>query len=145
MTTAEEPGRVEGSCLCGAVRFAVTLPTQFCGHCHCTLCRRAHGAEYVTWFGVSRGQIELTADRTLTRFASTHHGTRSFCSHCGSTLFCESTRHPERVDVVLANMQGEIDRAPGFHCYFDDRAPWARVDDGLPRLGGESGLEPIDA
>ena len=81
-----------------------------------------------------------TAD--LVRLASSEHGSRSFCGRCGSSLLCESTHHPDRVDVVLANLHGPIDREPELHVYFDDRADWVRVDDGLPRLGGKTGLEP---
>ena len=50
-----------GACLCGAVRFTVRLPTLFCGHCHCTMCQRGHGAAYVTWFGVVRDQFVIDA------------------------------------------------------------------------------------
>jgi len=138
-----EPRVVEGACLCGAVRFEVTLPTLFCAHCHCTMCRRAHGSAYVTWIGVPRLQLRIHAGGTdLVRHQSSDHGQRSFCRVCGSSLFCESSRHPDRIDVVLANMAGPVDRAPQAHFYFDDRAEWVAVDDGLPRLGGESGVEP---
>jgi hypothetical protein len=133
-----------GSCLCGAVSFEVTFPTLFCGHCHCTLCRRAHGAGYVTWFGVPRAQLRLeSGDDLLTRYASSDHGTRSFCARCGSTLFFESTRHPDELHVVLANMHGPIDREPQLHVFFGDRPRWTSLDDRLPRLGGESGMEPL--
>ena len=47
------------------------------------------------------------------------------------------------MDVVLANMDGPIDRPPQVHVYFDDRADWVFVDDGLPRLGGSTGMEPV--
>ena len=47
------------------------------------------------------------------------------------------------MDVVLANMDGPIDRPPQLHIYFDDRADWVFVDDGLPRLGGATGMEPV--
>jgi hypothetical protein len=134
---------VSGSCFCGAVRFSVRLPTLFCGHCHCSVCRRSHGAGYVTWFAVPRPQLSLEAgDAQLVRFASSEHGARSFCGRCGSSLFCESTRRPDEVDVALASMHGPIDRGPQLHVFFDDRAPWVAVGDDLPRLGGETGLEP---
>ena len=137
-------GKVSGSCFCGAVRFSVHVPSLFCGHCHCSMCRRSHGAGYVTWFAVPRGQFVLESDEAdLARFRSSDHGTRSFCRHCGSSLFCESTHHPDTVDIVLANMHGAIDRPPDCHIYFDDRADWVVVNDGLPRLGGVTGLEPI--
>jgi len=136
--------RVSGACLCGAVRFELTGPTMFCAHCHCSMCRRAHGAGYVTWVGVLKDGLRIVtgADR-LVRYRSSDHGTRDFCGTCGSSLFCESTHHPERVDVVLANLEGEIDRPPQLHVYYDDRAPWVCIGDDLPRLGGATGLEPL--
>jgi hypothetical protein len=135
---------VPGSCFCGAVRFSVRLPTLFCGHCHCSMCRRNHGAGYVTWFGAARDRFSLSSGATdLVRFRSSSHGTRSFCRRCGSSLFCESTHHPEVVDVVLANVLAPIDRRPEFHFYFDDRVDWVAVEDGLPRLGGATGREPL--
>jgi len=138
-------GRVTGSCLCGAIRFSVALPTLFCGHCHCSMCRRAHGAGFVTWFAVPRAQFRLDSDESaLTRYASSDHGTRSFCVRCGSSLFCESSHHPDQVDIVLANMEGALDRPPQLHIHFDDRAGWVFAGDGLPRLGGSTGLEPIE-
>ena len=136
--------RVSGSCLCGAVRFSVSGPSLFCGHCHCSMCRRNHGAGYVTWFAVQRSQFHLeTGDADLTQYASSDHGTRSFCTRCGSSLFCETSRMPDKIDIVLANMHGPIDKKPDVHIFFDDRADWVHVNDGLPRLGGETGLEPL--
>lgn len=137
-------GTVTGSCLCGAVRFAVELPTLFCAHCHCTMCRHSHGAGYVTWIGVEREQFRIAAgEDKLVRYPSSDHGTRSFCGVCGSSLLCESTHHPERVDVVLANLDGEIDRKPQMHVFFSDRAPWVSVHDDLLKLGGPDGIQPL--
>ena len=142
--TTPSPSEVRGGCLCGAVRFTVTMPTLFCGHCHCSMCRRSHGAAFVTWIAVPRAQVAIDGDPRLTRYASSEHGSRSFCSRCGSSLFCVSSRHPEIVDIPLANMDGPIDRLPESHIYFDDRAAWTTVGDDLPRLGGSSGLEPTN-
>ncbi len=136
---------VTGSCLCGAVRFSLRLPVSFCLHCHCTLCRRNHGAAYVTWIGVSRESFALdSGEDRLERYDSSEHGWRSFCSRCGSSLFCASREHPDTIDIVLANLHGPVEIAPTAHIFFDDRAPWTSVEDGLPRLGGKTGLEPVE-
>jgi hypothetical protein len=139
-----ESGTVAGSCFCKAVRFEIELPTLFCGHCHCSMCRRTHGAGYVTWIAVPTEHLRfLAGQERLVRYRSSEHGTRSFCGICGSTLFCESTHHPNNIDIVLANMQGPIDRAPQCHIFFSDRADWVQVADDLPRLGGTTGMEPL--
>ena len=136
---------VSGACFCGTVRFRARMPSLFCGHCHCSMCRRNHGAGFVTWFAVPHAQFAIEkGEAELVRFPSSDHGTRSFCGRCGSSLFCESSTHPEKIDIVLANMEGPIDRPPQFHCYFDDRADWVFTDDGLPRLGGKTGIEPLE-
>ena len=42
-----------GKCLCGAVRFRMRFPSKWVAHCHCTMCRRAHGAAFVTFRAAS--------------------------------------------------------------------------------------------
>ena len=139
----ENDRSVSGACLCGAVRFEVDLPTSFCAHCHCGMCRRNHGAGYVTWVGLPDSQFRILAgEDQLVAYVSSEHGVRSFCRTCGSSLTCVSSHHPGRVDVPLANFHGAIDREPQLHFYFDDRADWVAVADDLPKLGGKSGIEP---
>jgi hypothetical protein len=138
--------RFDGGCLCGAVRFAVTPPTKWCAHCHCSLCRRAHGAGYVTWVGVPASQFRmLSGDEVLRDYASSPQALRGFCAACGTTLFFRSTRWPDEVHVARAAFDGPIDREPAAHVFYDERVPWAPVDDALPRCGGPSGTEPLPA
>lgn len=135
---------VGGGCLCGTVRFEIDLPTQACVHCHCSMCRRAHGAAFVTWVHVSRSGFRVvTGEDALVRYASSAHGSRSFCGSCGSTLLFESTRYDAALDVVLANLDTEIDREPQVHVFADARVDWVESADTLPRLGGASGMEPL--
>ncbi len=130
--------------MCGEVEFQVEMPTLFCGHCHCTMCQRQHGAGYVTWIAVPDERLVIQkGGASLERFASSDHGTRSFCRRCGSSLFCVSTHHPGQTDIVLANLKSPIDREPQVHIYWDDRADWTQAEDGLPRLGGATGMEPV--
>ncbi len=133
---------VPGSCFCGAVKFEIKLPTLFCGHCHCSMCRRPHGASFVTWTGVPPERFRITAgEQDIARFGSSEKGTRSFCRNCGSQMFCQT--EPEVIDIALAALHGKIDRRPEAHYYYDSRADWTVVNDDLPKLGGKSGMEPL--
>ena len=135
---------VRGSCFCGAVRFEFVVPTLFCGHCHCSLCGRVHGAGYVTWRGVKIQQFNLIAGPDpLATFSFLDQGKRLFCDQCGSSLLCESDTHPDVIDIVLANLQDPIVRDPRAHYYFSVRADWTAVGDELPRFGGEIGTKPL--
>ncbi len=136
------PSSVTGSCFCGAVKFEIELPTLFCGHCHCSMCRRPHGARFVTWAAVPTERFTVTSgEQNITRFQSSEKGTRSFCKICGSQMFCQT--EPEVMDVALAALHGKIDRDPEEHYYFDSRADWTVVNDDLPKLGGTTGVEPL--
>ena len=135
---------ITGSCLCGAVAFEFELPTLFAGHCHCTMCQRAHGAGFVTWIGVREDGFRITAGGDdVVHYRSSGHVTRSFCGRCGSSMLCNDVNHENVIDITLANVHGDIDRAPKVHAYFDCRASWLSVDDDLAKLGGEGGLTPL--
>jgi hypothetical protein len=139
------PEEVSGGCLCSAVRFSVQFPSQACVHCHCSMCRRNHGAGYVTWLAVPRPQFSLVCGAdTVVRYQSSEHGSRSFCGRCGTSLFCENESYPDRVDIALGTVDGPIDREPQLHMFFDSRASWVEIADRLPRLGGRTGFEPLE-
>ncbi len=110
------------------------------------MCRRAHGAAFVTWAGVMRDQFTLLAgEEQLGRYHSSTHATRSFCRACGSTLFFEeSERWPGEIHIATVYFKEELDKPPGGHFYFNEHVSWLEVNDGLPRFGGPSGGEPLD-
>lgn len=140
---------VAGSCFCGAVTFVIELPTAFCGHCHCSMCRRPHGASFVTWTAVPPEQFRIThGEERLRTFKSSEHGRRQFCGTCGSQMFCwhegEGGGPPKLIDVTLASLHGPIDRLPDRHVFYDSRAAWTVVNDDLPKRGGKTGIEPLD-
>ncbi|MCA9648593.1 MAG: GFA family protein [Myxococcales bacterium] len=142
--SAATESKREGGCLCGAVRFEITLPSKWCAHCHCSMCRRAHGAGVVTWFGVPEDRFRITAgEELLVRFASSERAWRGFCGRCGSTMLFGGERWPGEVHVALANLEGELDRKPVANVYWDVRVPWVEGIEHLPKLGGEQGNQPL--
>src|SRR5512142_435587 len=54
-------GKLRGKCLCGAVQYEVEGEPEWVAHCHCSLCRRHHGAAYGTYAGYPPARFRLTA------------------------------------------------------------------------------------
>lgn len=137
MTSAEK--RCEGSCLCGAVQFAVILPAKFCANCHCRNCRRAHGSAFVTFAGFHKDQFELlSGSKQLVRYHTETDATRSFCSVCGTTLAYESPRWEGEIHLSRANIEGDIENPIQAHVYVDHKADWFEITDSLPQVGTTS-------
>ena len=126
--------KATGACFCGAVRFTATLPTKWVAHCHCSMCRRAHGAAFVTWAGFEESRVAIEdPDARLTWFASSPPARRGFCATCGSTLFFRSERWPGELHIVLANFDAPLDRAPQAHVFYDAHVEWFEPNDALPK------------
>jgi hypothetical protein len=133
-----------GGCLCGAVTYEFELPTKFVGYCHCTMCQRAHGAGFVAWIGAREDTFRITASEdALVHYRSSDHVTRSFCGRCGSPMLCNGDNHENVIDIALASVHGDVGREPQAHYYYDCRANWTKVNDDLPKLGGDDGVSSL--
>jgi hypothetical protein len=101
------------------------------------MCRRAHGAGFVTWAGFESDHFILKAgDHHLQWYVSSPGARRGFCSTCGSTMLFESSRWPGETHVALGCIDGKIDRKPQANSFFDEHVDWAPIDDALKVYSG---------
>ena len=128
---------VAGSCFCGAVRFHFELPSKWCAHCHCSMCRKVHGAGYVTWVGFKSTGLRLEQGKEdLTWFESSAGASRGSCRTCSSSMFFRSERWADEIHVALACLDGPIDREPQTHAYHNSHVDWMPLDDALEIFNG---------
>lgn len=57
-----------GTSLCGAISFTAGLPGKWVARCHCTRCRRAYGAAFVTWIAPNPAALTELAMTTTPVF-----------------------------------------------------------------------------
>jgi hypothetical protein len=108
------------------VRFRIGLPALWIAHCHCSMCRRAQGAGFVTWVGMAEPRFMLeTGAEVLQRFQSSPAAARSFCGRCGTPLFFQSSRWPGEIHVTLASLDDSSGLEPQAHAYWSSHAEWA--------------------
>ena len=126
---------IPGGCFCGAVRFEIDRPIKWCAHCHCSMCRRAHGAPYVTWVSVPEAQFRVVAgEADVAERESSPGAHRAFCRACGSPFRFRSVKWPGEVHVARALLADDEELPAGVHAFTAGRAAWVALpDDGLPR------------
>lgn len=124
-----------GSCLCGLVRFTVDEFLPQVAHCHCSMCRKFHGAAYATIAGVPRSGFRwVEGENALKAYTAENGTTRTFCSNCGSSLMFSSPRAPEEVvEIALGAMDGSVPVEPNAHIFVGSSANWTVLGDELPR------------
>ncbi|NNE04835.1 MAG: GFA family protein [Xanthomonadales bacterium] len=132
-----EAKTASGSCFCKAVQFHFTLPSKWCAHCHCSMCRKVHGAGYVTWVGFESDRFTLdSGQQHLKWFESSPGASRGFCSHCGSSMFFRSQRWAGELHVALGCMDDPVGRTPQAHAFHDSHVNWMPLDDALKVFNG---------
>jgi hypothetical protein len=126
---------VAGSCLCGGVRFEVTLPFRRANHCHCSRCRKHSGAAGLTQGRVPRERFRLLAGEKLIAVYRPDGGmAKAFCSVCGSSLFGGTWPKGPEVSGRFGALDGDPAIRPQYHSYTDSKAVWDELpEDGLRR------------
>ena len=129
---------IQGSCLCGAVRYEVTPPYQMFRYCHCPRCRKHTGSAHACNLFVQPEQLKwLAGEQDVTRFdlPEAKRFARCFCNTCGSPVPFRS-----RDGTVTVIPAGSLDDDPGVlpteSSFWDARAPWYRLVDDLPKHAG---------
>jgi hypothetical protein len=126
---------ISGRCLCGDVVLAVDGPLELTAHCHCSRCRKAHGAAFSTSGAcdVEHLRVERGEER-IGRFASSPGSSRAFCTRCGSVLPDASTPWNGKVFVPLGLLDGDPGTRPLGHIFVGSKAAWEEIPGSAPQF-----------
>ena len=131
---------ISGRCECGSVTYEAGGNVSDFSHCHCSQCRRLHGAPYVSFAGVDEDKFKWTSGEEHVKiYASSQKNDRYFCDICGSHMQVRSHLEPGVIYLTLGTTDGDPDLPAGYHQFADSKAPWVEILDGLPTYPG-----PID-
>ena len=136
-------GALLGSCLCGSVRYEITAPLEGAEHCHCSMCRKAHGAAFSTNAIVPAEKFRVTSGtHLLSEYRSSPDRRKCFCSNCGSQLFIRRLDKPDFMVVTLGSIDGDPHTHPERHVFVASKACWYDIADALPQFEIYPGIEP---
>jgi hypothetical protein len=102
-------------------------------HCHCSMCRRHHGAMFATFLtGAADGFRWLAGQDATDAYRSSAKGLRPFCRTCGSVA---PAVLPEIgiAFIPAGNLEGDPGLRPSRHMFAGSGAAWFPITDALPR------------
>ena len=126
------PRVLEGSCLCGAVKYTVLDEFEYALNCHCSQCRRATGSAFKPFGGIARNKVALVAgeDNLLLFGGDDAHDVH--CRTCGSLLY-SVLNHSAKAHVTYGTLIDAPSLAPTAHIFVRSKAPWHVLNDDLPQ------------
>jgi hypothetical protein len=137
----------QGQCLCGTVRYEVDGPYQSMMSCHCSMCRKHHGAPFATYVSAPLAGFRwVSGQDSVSEYKSSASSTRYFCKVCGSV----TPMLIEQMGLALCpagNLSGDLGIEPQAHLFTASKAPWYEIADALPQHDeyppefGASGVE----
>lgn len=124
---------VRSSCLCGTVAWEASSPLELMGHCHCSMCRKVHGAAFATYVVTSaEGFRWIQGNEMVRRYESSPGGHRSFCSRCGSIVAGDPAEG--RIFMPAGCLDDDPGTRPLAHLFVASKAPWHEISDDLQRF-----------
>ncbi|MFW2438891.1 MAG: GFA family protein [Arenicellales bacterium] len=127
---------VKGSCLCGAVEYEVELIADKVFNCHCSLCRKSHGAAFATQALVIAETLRFLKGEELLSEYQGRRGVRAFCSSCGSKLMNYAPDKSQYLSVSLACVDSDVDVKPVADCFVGSKADWSAICNDIPSFKG---------
>jgi hypothetical protein len=134
---------IRGSCLCGGIKFEIAGPLFGALNCHCSTCRKQHGAAFRSRVRVQAADFHWLAGEHLIKYYEEPGGyLRGFCSDCGSPIinragpnWRRAARFPASLTqygIPLAILDDPPLR-PACHVFVGSKAPWFEITDDLPQ------------
>lgn len=124
--------KIEGGCLCGAIRYVSDAEPAVVAACYCRACQRATGSGHTYNVGVPAASVGLTGDvkRYTASGGSGKAISRIFCPDCGSQLMIEASLFAGLYLIAAGTLDDSSWLDPGIHIWTSSARPWDQPPDG---------------
>ncbi|MFC3153318.1 GFA family protein [Litoribrevibacter euphylliae] len=123
---------IQGSCLCGSIKYEISGEVGGIVHCHCPTCRKAHASAFSSVVAVQDEDFTLLDGDTLKFYESSPGKQRFFCSNCGSQIYAKREGTPHIV-LRLGCLDSDINAQEKEHIWVSQKASWYDIDSDLPK------------
>jgi hypothetical protein len=130
---------IRGSCLCGSVKYRINGRPFDALNCHCSMCRKAHGAAFRSRVTLKAADFEwVQGEECVTFYESSPGNHRGFCRVCGSPIVSKFDAYPDYLGLPFGALDDDPGVRPKKHMHVASKAPWFTITDDLPQIPGEA-------
>lgn len=127
---------IQGSCLCGSIKFESTATPSTFLYCTCRSCQKTTGSAHATNLMVPVASLVWTEGESLIRKYVEQNENPGFptwfCSQCGSFL-PHISRSGEDYVIPAGLLDVEIETSPQAVIYWEECPSWYRSTDSLAK------------
>jgi len=128
---------INGSCLCGEVKFQISGEPSSLSYCHCSRCRKAAGVFSAVLIGKA-DDLEVTQGQdAIAKFKSGPDAKfeRCFCQHCGTSL--GDMASGDSYVVAASALDNDPKVRPVLHIHTASKPDWYDIVDDLKKFEGD--------
>ena len=130
--------KIDGSCLCGFIKYEAEIDTDDVSICHCTDCQTLSGSAFRVGVPIPEGNFKLLAGQPKTYVKTAESGAKRaqvFCPECGTHIYATDA-NPATAKVHryrLGSIRQRRALTPSTQIWCRSALPWAEDISGVPR------------
>jgi hypothetical protein len=134
--------RIEGGCLCGAVRYRSQSEPLMQVVCHCKTCQKNSGSAFS--LNVAVPQDSLAVEGDALRTYNDHSGSsgqpfqRHYCGECGSHVYSNGPAYGAAAFIKAGTLDDAAWLAPSVHIWCAEKLPWVAIPENATQFPGNA-------
>ena len=129
-----------GGCMCGAIRYTISVPVTELRACHCTTCQKGSGTQGSVNAVIPASAFKLTQGTPkrydcLADSGRTLH--RCFCGDCGSPIYSKRATALDTLEVRAGTLEDPGEMKITANIWTRSARPWACIDPASKQFPGQ--------
>lgn len=126
--------KLRGSCVCNSIEFEVISIPEMVFNCHCTRCRKSHGAAFATQAFAVRNSLKFIRGKDNLKEYESTGVIRTFCGNCGSRIMNYAKDNGDYLSIALSCIDTPHNLAPVANVYVSSKVHWCELSEKIPQF-----------